>query len=173
MKGRRRPLRDIAQSRGTAQSPRRETRANPALSVPGSCGPVSMEKTTARGPAPARHAPRDYSRTPMNVYWEVTRACALACRHCRAEAAPVADPMQLTFDEGVALLGQIREFGDPLPQLILTGGDPLARGDLYELLDEACGLGNPGCSPQAARARSRRARPVPNTPGANLLFFAG
>src|SRR5689334_15773051 len=89
----------------------------------------------------ARHAPRDYSRTPVNVYWEVTRACALACRHCRAEAVPVADPMQLTLDEGADLLRQITEFGDPLPQLILTGGDPLARPDLYELIGEARRLG--------------------------------
>jgi radical SAM protein len=45
--------------------------------------------------------------------------------------------MELKFDEGVELLRQIREFGDPLPQLILTGGDPLARGDLYDLIDQA------------------------------------
>jgi AdoMet-dependent heme synthase len=91
--------------------------------------------------SPARHAPRDYSRTPVNVYWEVTRACALACRHCRAEAMPVADPLQLSFDSGIAFLRQITEFGAPLPQLILTGGDPLARPDLFELIDEAHRLG--------------------------------
>lgn len=73
----------------------------------------------------------------MNVYWEVTRACALACRHCRAEAVPFADPMQLTLKEGVAVLDQIKEFGEPLPRLILTGGDPLARSDLFELMDQA------------------------------------
>jgi radical SAM protein len=75
------------------------------------------------------------------VYWETTRACALACRHCRAEAAPYPDLNQLTFAEGVALLRQITEFGDPKPQLILTGGDPLARPDLFELIDEAKKLG--------------------------------
>jgi radical SAM protein len=91
--------------------------------------------------SPAHHSPRDYSKTPINVYWEMTRACALACRHCRAEAAPNADPDQLTFDEGVALLHQITEFGDPMPQLILTGGDPLLRPDLFELIDEAHKLG--------------------------------
>jgi MoaA/NifB/PqqE/SkfB family radical SAM enzyme len=88
-----------------------------------------------------RHAPRDYARTPINIYWETTQACALACRHCRAEAAPNPHPKELTFDEGVAFLRQIREFGDPLPQLILTGGDPLARRDLYGLIDEARKLG--------------------------------
>lgn len=73
----------------------------------------------------------------MNVYWEITRACALACRHCRAEAAPFPDPDQLTFEQGADLLRQISDFGDPLPQLILTGGDPLARPDLFKIIDEA------------------------------------
>jgi AdoMet-dependent heme synthase len=92
----------------------------------------------------------------MNVYWEITRACALACRHCRAEAAPNADPMQLSFDEGVALLHQIKEFGSPMPQLILTGGDPLARPDLLSLIDEAHDLGisvsiTPAATPKLTR----------------------
>lgn len=84
---------------------------------------------------------RDYSRTPLNIYWEMTQACALACRHCRATAVPEPHPRELNFAEGVALLNQILEFGDPLPQLILTGGDPLQRADLYELIDEARKLG--------------------------------
>lgn len=71
----------------------------------------------------------------------MTQACALACRHCRAEAAPEPHPMELTFEEGVAFLRQIPDFGNPLPQLILTGGDPLARPDLYKLIDEAVKLG--------------------------------
>lgn len=84
---------------------------------------------------------RDYAQTPLNVYWEMTQACALACRHCRAEAVATPHPRELTFQEGSALLHQILEFGEPLPQLILTGGDPLARSDLYELIDEARSLG--------------------------------
>lgn len=93
--------------------------------------------TSRQSGSPAHHLPRDYSQTPVNVYWETTRACALACRHCRAEAVPHGDPNQLTFDEGLAFLRQILDFGEPKPQLILTGGDPLARTDLYELIDEA------------------------------------
>src|SRR5580692_9701455 len=89
----------------------------------------------------AHHEPRDYARTPLNVYWEMTQACALACRHCRMEAMPCADPLELTFDEGVDFLRQILGFGHPTPQLILTGGDPLARKDLFELIDEARRLG--------------------------------
>ncbi|MEQ1947957.1 MAG: TIGR04053 family radical SAM/SPASM domain-containing protein [Bryobacteraceae bacterium] len=83
------------------------------------------------------HSPRDYSQTPLNVYWEMTQACALACRHCRAESVPDAHPEELTFDEGLMLLDQITAFGDPLPHLILTGGDPLKRHDLFPLIDEA------------------------------------
>ncbi len=83
------------------------------------------------------HSPRDYSQTPLNVYWEMTQACALACRHCRAEAMPTAHPQELTFQEGLEFLRQIPEFGQPLPHLILTGGDPLLRANLYELIDEA------------------------------------
>ncbi len=90
---------------------------------------------------PARHAARDYARTPLNVYWEMTQACALACRHCRAEAVPEPHPDELTSEEGVQFLRQIPDFGDPMPQLILTGGDPLARADLYSLIDEARRLG--------------------------------
>ena len=88
-----------------------------------------------------RHAPRDYARTPVNVYWEMTQACPLACRHCRASAVPEPHPNELTFEEGVQFLRQIPGFGDPMPQLILTGGDPLERKDLYELIDEAHKLG--------------------------------
>jgi radical SAM protein len=84
---------------------------------------------------------RDYAQIPLNIYWEMTQACALACRHCRAEAMPTANPLELSFDEGVQFLRQIPEFGQPMPQLILTGGDPLQRADLYELIDEARRLG--------------------------------
>jgi AdoMet-dependent heme synthase len=89
----------------------------------------------------SHHAPRDYSQTPLNIYWEMTQACALTCRHCRAEAMPGPHPMELSFEQGVELLRQIPEFGNPLPQLILTGGDPLERKDLFPLIDEARRLG--------------------------------
>jgi radical SAM protein len=77
----------------------------------------------------------------MNVYWEMTQSCALACRHCRAEAISTPHPNELSFEQGVAFLRQITGFGQPLPQLILTGGDPLNRADLYPLIDEARSLG--------------------------------
>jgi len=83
----------------------------------------------------------DYSRNPMLVYWEMTQACALACRHCRAEAVSTPDPDELSHDESKTLLRQIAAFDKPLPHLILTGGDPLKRADIYDLIDEARMLG--------------------------------
>jgi AdoMet-dependent heme synthase len=100
-----------------------------------------MSSLAAHHPHSSPHQARDYSQTPLNIYWEMTQACALACRHCRAEAVPCAHPSELTFAEGVALLEQIKRFGDPLPHLILTGGDPLERPDLFPLIDRARDLG--------------------------------
>jgi AdoMet-dependent heme synthase len=90
---------------------------------------------------PYRNSPhagiRDYSMNPALVYWEMTRACSLACRHCRAEAVSTAHEWELSHVESKSLILQIAGFNKPLPHLILTGGDPLQRGDLYELIDEA------------------------------------
>ncbi len=82
-----------------------------------------------------------FPERPRRVYWEITRSCDLACRHCRAEAVPDADPDQLTTAEGMTLLGDLARFGAPLPHLVLTGGDPLKRADLFELIGAARQLG--------------------------------
>ncbi len=87
------------------------------------------------------HVPRNFAESPMLVYWEMTTACALACRHCRAEAMAVRHPQELNHEESRALLRQIVAFGQPQPHVILTGGDPLMREDLYDLIDEAHTLG--------------------------------
>ena len=78
-----------------------------------------------------------FDRAPRRVYWEVTRACDLACRHCRAEAAPEPDPTEMDTAEGLRLIGELAQFGSPLPHLILTGGDPLKRADLFALIAAA------------------------------------
>lgn len=82
-----------------------------------------------------------YARAPMLVYWEITRACDLACRHCRAAAIAERDPRELTTVEGEELLERIRSFGERGVHLVLTGGDPLKRPDLYSLIDYAARLG--------------------------------
>ncbi len=83
----------------------------------------------------------DFHSAPMLVYWEVTRACDLACRHCRAEAQPLRHPLELTTEEGYRLLEQLRTFGDPPPHIVFTGGDPLKRPDLFDWLRRSVEMG--------------------------------
>jgi AdoMet-dependent heme synthase len=77
----------------------------------------------------------------MLVYWEVTQACGLACKHCRAAAMPQPHPLELTSVEGQVFLRQLIAFSTPSPHLILTGGDPLSRRDIYFLIDYAREIG--------------------------------
>ena len=94
----------------------------------------------------------------MLVYWETTLACGLACRHCRATAEPERSPLELTTDEGRVLLDRVLGFGDPLPHVVFTGGDPLRRPDLEELVVAATerGIGAslaPAVTPDLTRER--------------------
>ena len=63
-----------------------------------------------------------YQRAPARVYWELTRACDLACHHCRAEA----------MRERARGLHELAAVGPPRPHVVFTGGDPLKRPDLRE-----------------------------------------
>lgn len=74
------------------------------------------------------------------VAWETTRACPLACIHCRAEAHHHPDPRQLTTAEGKALLADIAGMGQNT-LVILTGGEPLTRPDIFELAAYGTSLG--------------------------------
>ena len=85
----------------------------------------------------------DYEQRPMLVFWEVTRACQLACHHCRASATAQALPGELSGKEGRDLIDQVAGFGRPFPILVLTGGDCLLRNDIFELVDYAVAKGIP------------------------------
>jgi radical SAM protein with 4Fe4S-binding SPASM domain len=61
----------------------------------------------------------------------------LACRHCRASAIHTALPGELTTDEGIALIDRMTGFGAPYPVMVLTGGDPLMRDDIFQLMGHA------------------------------------
>src|SRR5262245_15003814 len=84
---------------------------------------------------------RKFAESPLVVIWEVTRACDLACVHCRASALPRREFGELTTEEGFALIRQVREFGRPV--LVLTGGDPLKRHDVFDLIGAAAASGLP------------------------------
>jgi len=81
----------------------------------------------------------DFNQSPLLVIWEVTQACDLACVHCRASAMADRNPDELTTEQGYRLLDQIRTFGDPL--MVFTGGDPLKRPDIYDLIRHSSKLG--------------------------------
>ena len=79
----------------------------------------------------------DLSAAPVFVCWETTKACLLACRHCRARA--IRRPLQdeLSHEESIQMIDQLLEFGQPFPALLLTGGDPLMRNDFFDLIEYA------------------------------------
>ena len=83
----------------------------------------------------------DFASAPFIVIWEVTRACALSCVHCRADAIARRDPRELSTAEGFRLVDQIAAFGKPYPLLVLTGGDPMWRKDLVDLVGYASAAG--------------------------------
>lgn len=85
----------------------------------------------------------DLDDRPFMVIWETTNACDLSCRHCRAEAIPEVEAGTLTTEEGKMLLDQIEQFGRPRPMVILTGGDPFKREDLFELVAYGTEIGLP------------------------------
>ena len=77
---------------------------------------------------------------PRLIAWETTRACNLACRHCRAEAVLEPPPGELSFEEGRHLLDQAAAWPPP-PMIILSGGEPLMRPDILELAAYGHSLG--------------------------------
>ena len=79
----------------------------------------------------------DFDRRPILVFWETTRACLLACRHCRAAAIAEPLPGELTTAEGLTFIDSLAGFGSPSPVLVLTGGDVLMRADVLELVRHA------------------------------------
>lgn len=81
----------------------------------------------------------DLSKAPFLVIWETTQACDLACRHCRASARPDRAPGELSNREARQMLDQVKAFGDPL--MVFTGGDPLKRADLFDLLSYSVSIG--------------------------------
>ncbi len=82
----------------------------------------------------------DFNQAPFTIAWEVTRACAYACVHCRADAQHQRDPGELTTQEAFALIDRLANFGNS-PILIFTGGDPMMRRDLTDLIAYAAQKG--------------------------------
>src|SRR5690606_32030492 len=82
----------------------------------------------------------DFNEQPFILAWELTRACNLACVHCRAEAQLRRAPGELSFAEARNVIDQIASFPAP-PILVLTGGDPMRRMDIVSLVEYGSGKG--------------------------------
>ena len=103
----------------------------------------------------------DFSERPFTVIWETTRACDLACLHCRAEAKSQRDSAELNFAEAQRLIGSIKAFGPPFPIFVLTGGDPAKRPDIFDIIAYARNEGlrvamTPSATPLITRDAVRR-----------------
>jgi AdoMet-dependent heme synthase len=97
----------------------------------------------------------DFNDRPYIVIWETTQSCDLACVHCRACAQPARSPFELSTTEAKGLIDQIAEMRAPV--FVLTGGDPLKRPDIYELVQYATTRGvhtsmTPSATPLLTRA---------------------
>ncbi|KXA90777.1 hypothetical protein AKJ57_03740 [candidate division MSBL1 archaeon SCGC-AAA259A05] len=83
---------------------------------------------------------RDFDKSPFIIFWETTRACNLVCSHCRAEAKPTPAPNELSTKEVQKLIEEISQF-ETKPILVLTGGDPLMRDDIFDLIEYSNSFG--------------------------------
>jgi AdoMet-dependent heme synthase len=81
----------------------------------------------------------DFDQSPFLVIWETTRACDLACKHCRAEAQPDRHPDELTTAEAKKLMEDVRRFGRII--FVFSGGDAMKRPDMVELVEYGSSLG--------------------------------
>jgi len=104
----------------------------------------------------------DFGRNPLMCYYETTQACDLVCDHCRASAQKDPHADELRTEQSRALIEQIATF-PRRPMLVFTGGDPLKRGDLFDLIRHAIRAGlqvalTPSATPLATREAFGRAR---------------
>ncbi len=111
---------------------------------------------------PAPYTEADFDRNPLMFYYEVTQACDLVCKHCRASAQDHAAPEELTTEQSEALIDQVAAF-PRRPTLVMTGGDPLKRADLFALIGHAVAAGlqvalTPSATPLATREAFQRAK---------------
>lgn len=98
----------------------------------------------------------DFNERPFIVIWETTQACDLACVHCRACAQPARNPFELSTTQAKDLIDQVAAMRAPL--FVMTGGDPLKRPDIYELVEHAAHRGvRPSLTPSATPLLTREA----------------
>lgn len=88
----------------------------------------------------APYTQEDFATSPFVVFYEVTRACDLLCKHCRACAQPLNHPRELRHEQSLLLIEQLASFPKK-PVLVLTGGDPMKRDDIFSLIGHGVAQG--------------------------------
>ena len=104
----------------------------------------------------------DFGVQPLMFYYEVTQACDLVCKHCRASAQENPAENELPTDVSLRLIDQVASF-DRKPNIVFTGGDPLKRADLFTLIRHAVDRGltvalTPSATPLATREAFEEAK---------------
>src|SRR5208337_4034521 len=83
--------------------------------------------TTANG----KGQPNQVTQKPRLIFWELTKGCNLRCIHCRASATELSSPSDLSTQAARDIIDQIAEVSSPI--LVLSGGEPLFRSDIFQL----------------------------------------
>ncbi len=100
-------------------------------SVVGSRESVDKKRNTS---LPTPHSPLSTGSQPLRmIAWEVTRACNLKCVHCRASAIDTPPPGELSTQEAFEFIDEVVSFSRPV--IILTGGEPLLREDIFDIAE--------------------------------------
>jgi len=111
---------------------------------------------------PFAYTNADFDRAPLMFYYEVTQACDLVCKHCRASAQEEPHPDELSTEQSKSLIDQVAEFPRK-PIIVMTGGDPLKRRDIFDLIRHAREKGlevalTPSATPLATRDALQQAK---------------
>lgn len=81
--------------------------------------------------ANGRHSAQGVPNRPRLIFWELTKGCNLRCIHCRASATELSSPDDLSTESAKSIIDQIVAVSSPI--LVLSGGEPLFRKDIFEL----------------------------------------
>lgn len=132
-----------------------------------------VDERAAPGSTGLRHLHFDLDTRPFLVLFELTRACDLACRHCRAEASRTGEPGELYTAEVQEVLNDLASLGSPRPIVVLTGGDPLSRPDLLAIVRHGAHAGlKMAVSPSATPRVTPQALAALREAGASAVSFS-
>src|SRR5271169_7071108 len=102
-------------------------------------GSIQSPQQVQNRPSLGTPNPAKKEYTPRLIFWEVTKGCNLRCIHCRATATELMSPADLPTAKALDIISQVAKFGNPI--LVLSGGEPLYRPDIFELAEYGTSLG--------------------------------